>query len=30
MTLTEGERKDRVVSLWETCTEEVASAMANF
>jgi DNA-directed RNA polymerase subunit beta' len=26
--ITEGERKDRVVSLWETCTEEVATAMA--
>ncbi|MCW2926718.1 MAG: rpoC, partial [Thermoleophilia bacterium] len=26
--ITEGERKDRVVSLWETCTEEVGDAMA--
>ena len=25
--ITEGERKDRVVSLWETATEEVAQAM---
>jgi DNA-directed RNA polymerase subunit beta' len=26
--ITEGERKDRVVSLWETATEEVAQSMA--
>ncbi|MCW2960408.1 MAG: rpoC, partial [Thermoleophilia bacterium] len=26
--ITEGERKDRVVSLWESCTEEVGDAMA--